>query len=88
MKLSLADLPFGVNWRSLFAASWFAGIGFTMSLFNATSAFDVVQLSTAKISILVASLVAALVGSGLLVLVSFTKEGVSELEAGAAPAAA
>ena len=88
VKLGLADLPFGVNWRSLFAASRLAGIGFTMSLFIATLAFDVVQLSIAKISILVASLVAALVGSGLLVLVSSTKEGVSELEAEAAPAAA
>ena len=88
VKLGFADLPFGVSWRSLFAASWLAGIGFTMSLFIAASAFDATELSIAKISILVASLLAALTGSGLLLLSNPKKEGASELEADAAPAAA
>lgn len=84
VKTRIADLPFGVTWRSLFATSWLAGIGFTMSLFIATAAFDDVLLSTAKIGILVASAVAALVGSVLVTLFCSSQEAVSELETGGA----
>jgi NhaA family Na+:H+ antiporter len=84
VRTRIADLPFGVTWRSLFATSWLAGIGFTMSLFIATAAFDDVLLSTAKIGILVASAVAALIGSGLVALFCSSQEGVSELEAAGA----
>ena len=80
VRTRIADLPFGVTWRSLFATSWLAGIGFTMSLFIATAAFDDALLSTAKIAILVASAVAALIGSGLVALFCSSQEGVSELE--------
>ena len=83
VKLRIADLPFGVTWRSLFAASWLAGIGFTMSLFIATAAFDEALLSTAKIGILFASVSAAVVGSVLVAVLSSSQEGVSELETAA-----
>jgi NhaA family Na+:H+ antiporter len=81
VKLGLSDLPFGVTWPQLFSASWLAGIGFTMSLFIASSAFAPPELlSLAKMSILVASLLASVVGVGLLMLTTSTQEGVSSLE--------
>jgi NhaA family Na+:H+ antiporter len=87
VKLGLADLPFGVTWRQLFGASWLAGIGFTMSLFIASSAFATPELlAAAKIAILAASTLAAAVGFAFMALVSPVQEGTSEMEA--APAAA
>lgn len=86
VKLGIADLPYGVSWRQLFAASWLAGIGFTMSLFIADSAFAGDLLDTAKMSILIASLLAGAVGFGLLMWASSTHEEASQLEE--APAAA
>lgn len=67
VQLGLAQLPTNVRWSQLFAASWLAGIGFTMSLFIAGSAFpDPDLLVTAKIGILVASVLAGVVGWVLL----------------------
>jgi NhaA family Na+:H+ antiporter len=80
VRLGIADLPQGVTWRQLFAASWLAGIGFTMSLFIASSAFAGALLDTAKMSILVASLLAGGIGFGLLLLTSSTHEEASQLE--------
>jgi NhaA family Na+:H+ antiporter len=86
VRLGIADLPYGVSWRQLFAASWLAGIGFTMSLFIASSAFSGALLDTAKISILVASALAAAIGFGLLLLTSPTHEEASQLEGAVASA--
>jgi len=86
VRLGIADLPYGVSWRQLFAASWLAGIGFTMSLFIGSSAFSGVLLDTAKISILVASALAAVIGFGLLLLTSSTHEEASQLEGAVASA--
>jgi NhaA family Na+:H+ antiporter len=86
VRLGLADLPSGVSWRHLFAASWLAGIGFTMSLFIASSAFGGALLDTAKMSILAASLLAGGIGFGLLLLTSPAHGEASQLEQ--APAAA
>ena len=81
VKTGIADIPFGVTWRQLFAASWLAGIGFTMSLFIASSAFEAAELlSTAKVSILVASLLAGGIGFGLLALTNVRQEETSKLE--------
>ncbi len=87
VKSGAAELPFGVSWLQLFSASWLAGIGFTMSLFIANSAFgDAQLLNVAKFSILLASIVAAGIGAVLVVLTSATQEGVSKLEATTATA--
>jgi NhaA family Na+:H+ antiporter len=87
VKLRLADLPFGVTWAQLFGASWLAGIGFTMSLFIASSAFSSpVPLGISKVAILVTSLLASAVGFALLSLASPTQEGVSSLEDAPSPA--
>ena len=60
----LAALPQGVTWASLHACGWLGGIGFTMSLFIATLAFEGTSLlDSAKVGILVASTVAGIVGA-------------------------
>ncbi len=80
VKTGLADLPYGVGWPQLFAASWLAGIGFTMSLFIASSAFEQpALLALAKTDILVASALAAAIGFALIVATSPKKEGASLL---------
>jgi NhaA family Na+:H+ antiporter len=63
VRFGLAEMPSNVTWQQLFGASWLAGIGFTMSLFIANSAFeDPALLTQAKIGILAASILAGLVG--------------------------
>ena len=67
VKSKLADWPSGLTWRQIYGASWLAGIGFTMSLFIAGLAFgDTPSLSVAKVGILVASLIAGVVGGAIL----------------------
>jgi len=63
IKWKLADLPEGVTWRHIYGVSWLAGIGFTMSLFISSLAFGISSLlETAKFGILIASLIAGVVG--------------------------
>lgn len=89
VRSGLADLPFGVSWQQLFATSWLAGIGFTMSLFIASSAFEQpAVLALAKTDILLASLLAAVIGVVLVLVTSPSSEGVSALETEAAAAQA
>jgi NhaA family Na+:H+ antiporter len=67
VRSGLADKPSDVTWGHIYGASWLAGIGFTMSLFIAGLAFnDASLLPMAKIGILVASLIAGVVGATLL----------------------
>jgi NhaA family Na+:H+ antiporter len=67
VRLGLASLPGGLEWRQFFSASCLAGVGFTMSLFITSAAFvDPSQQEEAKLVILLASIVAAGVGSALL----------------------
>jgi NhaA family Na+:H+ antiporter len=80
VRLGVADLPYGVSWRQLFAASWLGGIGFTMSLFIANSAFRQPELlDLAKLDILVASVLAASIGFVLIIVTSPPQEGTSAL---------
>jgi NhaA family Na+:H+ antiporter len=58
-----AQLPSGVNWYKLIGAGILAGIGFTMSIFISALAFSGGPVEDmAKISVLVASLLAMLIG--------------------------
>jgi len=60
VRLNLCSLPDGVNWRGMFVAGAGAGIGFTMAIFIAELAFtDPAMLGIAKLSILVATAIAA-----------------------------
>ncbi len=71
VRSKLAELPAGVTWVQLFSASWLAGIGFTISLFIANSAFtDPAVQATAKLAILIASVLAAAAGWILLTMTS------------------
>ncbi|ANB18064.1 Na(+)/H(+) antiporter NhaA [Dokdonella koreensis DS-123] len=62
VRLRLAVRPSGLPWSMLATGSLLAGIGFTMALFIAELAFDTHLLASAKLGILVASIVSATVG--------------------------
>jgi NhaA family Na+:H+ antiporter len=63
VKLKLASLPEGVNWKNLYGAGILAGIGFTMSLFIAGLAFNNPELlDLSKIGILTGSLLSGIFG--------------------------
>jgi NhaA family Na+:H+ antiporter len=66
VRLGMARLPDGINWRVLAGAGCLAGIGFTMSVFIASLALEGELLYEAKIGILAASAVSAVLGCGLL----------------------
>jgi NhaA family Na+:H+ antiporter len=64
VRLRMATLPEGVTWTALHGCAWLGGIGFTMSLFIATLAFDgTALLDSAKVGILAGSIVAGIVGA-------------------------
>jgi NhaA family Na+:H+ antiporter len=64
LRYKIGCLPDGVNIQHVIGVSLIAGIGFTMSTFIATLGFDSqpVHLQSAKSSILVASLISAILG--------------------------
>jgi NhaA family Na+:H+ antiporter len=63
VKSGVSELPEGIRWRHVYGAGWLAGIGFTMSLFISDLAFSDGRLvDAAKLGILVASLIAGVVG--------------------------
>lgn len=63
VKLKIAKLPEGMNFKHLIGVGFLASIGFTMSLFVANLAFTNTELiQQAKIGILIASLVGGLLG--------------------------
>jgi NhaA family Na+:H+ antiporter len=67
VRVGIADLPRGVGWRHIHAVGILGGIGFTMSLFVASLAFDDPTIhQTAKAGILSASILSAIVGAWLL----------------------
>ena len=64
-KLGLAQLPEGVTWGQLYGTSFLCGIGFTMSLFIASLAFEAgatEYLGLDRLGILMGSLISGLVG--------------------------
>ncbi len=64
IKLKLAELPEGVNFSQIIGVALLAGVGFTMSIFVANLAFfdDALLLDSAKVGILVGSLIAGVFG--------------------------
>ena len=63
VKMRIAELPQGTNWKQIFALGIIAGIGFTMSIFIDGLAFSNENLvNIGKAAILGTSLVAALAG--------------------------
>ena len=67
VKLRLGSLAEGARWRQLWGGSLLAGIGFTMSIFIASLAFeDQATLDMAKLGVVLGSLLSA--AAGILVL--------------------
>lgn len=63
VKLRMADLPDGIGWKHIAGMGMIAGIGFTMSIFIAMLAFkDAGAQTTAKLAVLIASLIAGISG--------------------------
>lgn len=63
VKLNICQLPEGVSWTGVSLVGLLAGIGFTMSIFIAALAFaDPALLAAAKLSVLLASTLAAVIG--------------------------
>ncbi len=71
VKFKLAVLPEGVSWKQLYGVAMLAGIGFTMSIFISELAFnDEALKQIAKVGIMTASLIAAVIGMGWLFVTS------------------
>jgi len=68
IKLGIAKLPDGSNWRQLYGVSVLTGIGFTMSLFITSLAFEDASLFqyTDKLAILAGSFASGIMGYFLL----------------------
>ena len=63
----ICKLPHDLNWKSIIGIGFLGGIGFTMSIFITLLAFDDFELqNSSKITILIASIIAALIGFILL----------------------
>ena len=63
VRLRLCVLPAGVTWLSVLVVGSVAGIGFTMAIFIAELAFtDVGLLYVAKLGVLIATALAAMIG--------------------------
>ncbi|MCI0922118.1 Na+/H+ antiporter NhaA [Sphingobacterium rhinopitheci] len=63
VKSKIANLPEGASWKHMLGVGMLGGIGFTMSIFVAMLSFsDPLHIEEAKLSVLVASLLAGLLG--------------------------
>ncbi len=72
----IAQRPAGASWAQLYGASLLAGVGFTMSLFIGTLAFDgVEQASAVRLGVLSGSLVCGLFGYLVMRLAPLGKTG-------------
>ncbi|OQP50237.1 Na+/H+ antiporter NhaA [Niastella populi] len=62
-KMRIGQLPTGVNWLQIWGVGLLGGIGFTMALFITSLAYsEPALINSAKISILVASVIAGIAG--------------------------
>ncbi|HHL39662.1 MAG TPA: Na+/H+ antiporter NhaA [Deltaproteobacteria bacterium] len=67
VRLGLATLPTGVDWRHIYGVGLLSGIGFTMSLFVGNLAFtDPELLATVKLAVIISSIAAGTAGFGFL----------------------
>jgi len=67
VKLGLAKLPEGANWCQVYGVACLTGVGFTMSLFIGTLAFDdAALLNGVRLGVLMGSIASGLLGFILL----------------------
>ena len=81
VRLGLAALPSGATWKQMAGVAMLGGIGFTMSMFITNLAFDPASSGApgARLGILVASSVAAIVGLTWLAMTSPMAHAADEL---------
>ena len=81
LRTGMAEMPGDLRFRQLLSASLLAGMGFTLSLFIANAAFgDSAALAAVKLDILVASILAGVLGTGALLLFSRNPSETTQLE--------
>ena len=66
IKLFKGRLPIGLSWNNIISIGFLAGIGFTVALLISELTFDGLSLELAKISVVLASLISAIIASILL----------------------
>jgi NhaA family Na+:H+ antiporter len=80
IRLNFTELPPNFSWRQLISTSFLAGIGFTMSLFIASAAFDdIALLAEANLGISIASVLAGVIGLVLSMITSPTHAEASQI---------
>jgi NhaA family Na+:H+ antiporter len=81
LRTGLAEMPGDLHFKQLASSSLLAGMGFTLSLFIANAAFaNSGMLATVKLGILVASILAGILGWGGLMLFSRIPAETTKLE--------
>jgi NhaA family Na+:H+ antiporter len=62
-KMGIASLPSGTNYKQIFGIGMLGGIGFTMSIFTSTLAYDIESLKiVSKVCVICSSIVSSLIG--------------------------
>jgi len=82
VSLGICRLPLDLNWKHIFGAGLLGGIGFTMSIFIANLAFtgEAGVINVSKMAILLASLIAGIIGFGWLKIFGKPKESDEDLD--------
>ncbi|MCK0156800.1 Na+/H+ antiporter NhaA [Cellulophaga sp. F20128] len=72
IKLKLTELPSGVKFKQILGIAAISGVGFTMSIFIGTLAFagDLTSINSAKVGIIIGSIISGLLGYLILRLTS------------------
>jgi len=81
VKLGLAELPNRATWLTIYGVATLCGIGFTMSLFIGSLAFTVDEyMNQVRLSVLLGSLISAVVGYLILLAATSGQEAIPEEE--------
>ena len=80
VKMKIASLAAELNWGHLLGASLLGGIGFTMSIFYYQPCFldDAIVITASKMSILLASVAAAVLGLFILKMNTIRKKSIKK----------
>jgi len=63
VKTGIAKMPLGANWMQIYGIACLCGVGFTMSLFIGTLAFEEpAYAATVRLGVLTGSLISGLIG--------------------------
>ena len=69
IRFGFAEMPVGVNWRQLYAISLLCGVGFTMSLFIGSLAFEVADFEAPiRLGVITGSIISAVTAYLLLII--------------------